>query len=61
MESWESFPTFGARLQNSFTTELLCFRFFLTAVRFIQNSALRSIVINLRLSIAFHGSVFRWT
>jgi hypothetical protein len=32
---------FGVRLWNSFTTELLRFRFFLTAVRIMQISALR--------------------
>jgi hypothetical protein len=32
---------FDVQLRSSFATELLRFRFFLTAVRFMQNSALR--------------------
>jgi hypothetical protein len=32
---------FGVQVQNSFATELLHFCFFLTAVRLLQNSALR--------------------
>jgi hypothetical protein len=52
---------FGVRLWNSFTTELLRFPFSLLLFALCRFPHCVSIVIDLGLSIAFHGCVFRWS